>query len=190
MYAEQEDDPVIKVLRDPKYIQGSDQALLEAWQAAMNSESTEARVARIERHFRLTRRPTRSLAIGYKAFFIFVRAYQDAMYCLLNNSSTGTMGSAFRNELNPIRVHLIGHLPAYVAWFPEFRRLRNLIKDGFGTALSGVGSPRGSGSLGLIVGVSPTNNVVYHLSDAATALEFSSQISDVTRELVRLRFNG
>src|SRR5712691_10062556 len=88
MYAEQEDDPVVQVLRDPKYIHGPDVALVEAWQAAMDRESAADRVARMERHFRLTRMPSRRLAIAYKTFFMFVRAYQDAVYCLLNNSST------------------------------------------------------------------------------------------------------
>jgi hypothetical protein len=187
MYAESEDDPVTKVLRDPKYVHGSDDALAEAWQAAINSESAEARLARIKRSFRLTFRPTRRLATAYKAFFFFVRAYQDVMYCLLNNSSSGSMGSAFKNEHNPIRVYLDDHLPSYVAWFSEFRRLRNKIKDGFGAALSSMGSPRGSGSLGLIVTQPPTAVSVYHLSDAATALDFSSQLTEVTAETVRSR---
>jgi hypothetical protein len=181
-YAENEDDPVTKVLRDPKYIHGSDEALLEAWQAAINSESTEARLARIKRSLRLTFRPTRRLAIAYKAFFIFVRAYQDVMYCLMNDSSTGSMESAFKNEKNPVRLFLDGHLPSYVEWFPEFRTLRNKIKYGFGAAMSGVGSTRGSGDMGLIVTQSPASMAVYHLSDAARALDASSQVTQVTRE--------
>jgi hypothetical protein len=188
-YAEDEEDPVTKVLRDPKYVHGSDAALLEAWPAAIDSESVEARLARIKRSMRLTFRPTRRLATAYKAFFFFVRAYQDVMYCLLNNSS-GSMGSAFKNEQNPVRIFLDGHLPAYVEWFPEFRTLRNKIKYGFGTAMSGVGSPRGSGNMGLIVGQSPATMVVYHLSDAATALDVSSQLTQVTREAVQLRAAG
>jgi hypothetical protein len=112
MYAESEDDPVTKVLRDPKYVHGSDDALAEAWQAAINSESAEARLARIKRSFRLTFRPTRRLATAYKAFFFFVRAYQDVMYCLLNKSSSGSMGSAFKNDHNPIRVTSTTTCPA------------------------------------------------------------------------------
>jgi hypothetical protein len=190
MYAEMEDDPVTKVLHDPKYRHGPDEALLEAWQAAINSESVEAKMARSKRSFRLTFRPTRRLAIAYKAFFLFVRAYQDVMYCLLNNSSTGSMESAFKKQHNPVRIALDGHLPAYVAWFPEFRALRNKIKYGFGTAMSGVGSPRGSGGMGLIVGQSPASMAVYHLSDAAAALDASSQLTMLTKETVRSRSAG
>jgi hypothetical protein len=186
LYAEYEDDPVWKVLRDPKYIEGSDEALAEAWQAAIASVPAEAQLERSKRHLRLTYRPTRRLAAAYKSFFIFVRAYQDVLYCLLNATSTGSMEAAIKNVSNPVRIVLDQHLPEYVAWFPEFRNLRNKIKYGFGTALSGMGSPRGSGSLGIIVASTPAA-VVYHLSDAATGLEFSSQLSDVTAKELKVR---
>lgn len=115
-------DPVMKVLRDPKYIHGPDEALIDAWHAAMNSESAEAKLERSKRSFRLTFRPTRRLAIAYKTFFLFVRAYQDALCCLLNNSNTGSMESAFKKKDNPVRMLLDAHAPAYVAWFPESGR--------------------------------------------------------------------
>jgi hypothetical protein len=182
--AEDQNDPVLQVMLDPKYIEGSDEALIEALRVASEQAAVEPFEARMER-FRSRAKPTRRLAVAYKAFFIFVRAYQDAIYCMLNERPGGSMNRVVKNG-NPIRIYLEGQLPSYLIWFPDFRDLRNKIKDGLGAGISGVTSPIESGALGLNVGATPSVIYgVYHLNDAATALEFSSQITNVTREWVQ-----
>lgn len=181
--AEDLNDPVRRVMLDPKYVEAGDEALSQALRVAAERAAAEPFEARMAR-FTARAKPTRRLGVAYKAFFIFVSAYQDVIFCVLTEKSKGSMSRVLKST-NPTRPYLQAHLPSYLIWLPAFRHLRDEIKNGLGTSVSGAFWPEG-GTLGLNVGATPSVMYgVYHLTDAALALEFSSQITDVTREWVQ-----
>jgi hypothetical protein len=179
-------DQVVKILRDPKY-NGDDAGLLEAWQAAQTKQARrlvaqeEAGLRRRFNEFQQEAQPLRRLSLGYKSFFIFVRAYQDAIYCVLNRTSAGSMSAILKKQANPIRAILDEHLPAYAGWFQAFKKRRDNIKYGYAGTMSNIGSARGSGDFGLVLDTPPSGQVTFHLTDATDALAMSSDVVKATR---------
>ena len=82
----------------------------------------------------------------YKAYFFFVRAYQDACYWVLLELTPGCQpgkGSKMAHCCDPDNLASNGAckevaaVPGYVAWFRDFRDKRNLIKEGVSFSLRG-----------------------------------------------------
>jgi hypothetical protein len=80
-----------------------------------------------------------SYIVAFKAFFFFLRAYQDLAWVLLREIvdgvfltpgiGKGTMGKAFACD-TPARGHLIEEVDSYEPWFVDWRDLRNKVKTG------------------------------------------------------------
>src|SRR6202171_655182 len=72
------------------------------------------------------------LMVAYKAMFLLLRAFQDALYRLLNallGGSGGTM-SAAQAPRNRVGVLLRANRPTYLPWFGDWKARRNQIKEG------------------------------------------------------------
>lgn len=77
--------------------------------------------------------------IGFKSFFLFLRAYQDVAWVLIREvmegqklavgKGAGSMSKAFACE-TAARTHLLANLPGYERWFHDWRALRNHVKIG------------------------------------------------------------
>jgi hypothetical protein len=179
-------DPIANVLRDPKY-NGDDAGLIKAWQAAQKKQARrlvaqgEAGLRRRFNEFQQEAQPLRMLSLSYKSFFIFVRAYQDAIYCVLNRTSAGSMSAVVKKQANPVRAILDEHSPAYAGWFEAFKKRRDRIKYGYAGTVSNIGSARGSGDFGLVLDTPPSGHVTFHLTDATEALVMSLDVVKATR---------
>lgn len=87
------------------------------------------------------------LAVGYKALFFFLRAFQDLAYAMLlelagQKSGAGTsMADCFKREKggrpsnNAVRGMIVKDVPGYEEWFLHFREHRNALKRGRGHGL-------------------------------------------------------
>jgi hypothetical protein len=159
---------------------------MKAWQAALKQKARrlaaqgEAGIRRRFNEAELEAQPLRRLSLGYKSFFMFVRAYQDAVYCALNRTSAGSM-SAIKKDANPIRAILSERLPAYAGWFEAFKRRRDNIKYGYAGSMSNMGSVPGSGDFGLVLDTPPSGQVTFHLTDATEALVMSADVVKAAR---------
>jgi hypothetical protein len=87
--------------------------------------------------------PVGRFIVLVKASFIFVRAYQDAMYALLFEMIEGRptrnrrMQVAAAKPMNPVGRVLREQLSGYLDWFAGWRELRNEIKEGVNFSLLG-----------------------------------------------------
>ncbi len=91
----------------------------------------------------------RRFGVVYKAFFYFVRVYQDAIYVVLNNllgecTARGSMSKAL-GERNPVRALLEHDTPGYLEWFAVWRDQRNRWKDGADYHIAGPAPNLGIG---------------------------------------------
>jgi hypothetical protein len=97
---------------------------------------------RTKRKMRRVAELSQTLGASYKAFFYFVRSYQDINYkvlLLLTGQRYGEFSSiaqildeenkCFRQKNSVGRI-LAASFPEYVGWFLEFREMRNAIKTG------------------------------------------------------------
>jgi hypothetical protein len=158
--------------------------------------------------FSLTDIPFGKLRAATKAFFFFIRAYQDALYRMalqvIDASESGrysAMTKAFFIDekagsgtfnLNPVAKHLKGAFPEYCDWFISFRNKRNLIKNGIGSGYSGpddnlgvvLAMPDGKG--GAVVDCS----LGITISDWALALRVSAKLANIILVEARKRSVG
>jgi hypothetical protein len=145
----------------------------------------------------ITNAPFAKLTAATKAFFFFIRAYQDGLYRMAfevvtacNTGRHAAMSKAFLFDertgtgtltSNPVAECLKRAFPDYRDWFVDFRNKRNLIKNGIGTGYSGpddnlgvvLAMPDGKG--GAIVDCS----LGITISHWAQALTMSSKLANV-----------
>jgi hypothetical protein len=155
--------------------------------------------------FSLTELPFRKLSAATKAFFFFIRAYQDALYRMalqvIAASESGrysAMTKAFSIDQktgsgtfnsNPVAKHLENAFPEYCDWFVNFRNKRNLIKNGIGTGYSGPDDKLGvvlalpDGKGGAVVDCS----LGITISDWALALRMSARLGNIILAEARKR---
>jgi hypothetical protein len=141
---------------------------------------------------------TGKLGTAYKAFFYFVRAYQDTVYRMILNvhgqnwRATQTTMNRAHKDRNLVGVLLRARLPEYLPWFAEWREKRNQIKDGVTTGWAGPDT-----DLGLVFNdiiVTPTTyasrtdiSTAIRLSEAATAMSMSAGVTTLLDELIKGR---
>jgi hypothetical protein len=120
------------------------------------------------------------LQAAYKAVFIFIRAHQDVLYLMLVRlqgrvPGQGTsMQQAFQKAGNPVRRLLDARLPEYAAWFPQWRDMRNDVKEGASFSIVG---PQDN----LVVNCNPEKAI--RVADVATALRMSAALAALVRGL-------
>ncbi|MFC1932593.1 hypothetical protein ACFLXU_03050 [Chloroflexota bacterium] len=140
----------------------------------------------------VTKEPMRKLEICYKALFMFVRAYQDAMLKMLlaiegqapGNNSSMTQAVDWKTgkfKENNIIGHLLSdELPDYATWFSYWREKRNKVKEGIGYGISGDIKDIGisfntvTRQGGIVV-----NNESVKIIDVISAIEMSSRLAQV-----------
>lgn len=139
------------------------------------------------------------LKAAYKAYFFFIRAFQDACYGVLLNISGATPGaySSMRKGLEkkvaPI-YDKVAAIPGYVEWFGEFKGKRDQIKAGVNFSLCGpqwdvgVGFNRITPEGGVVVDASPSGNK-FRLGDLVAAFQYSTALLRVIRREIP-RSNG
>jgi len=132
---------------------------------------------------------TRRLIVLTKSFYVFVRAYQDALYSVLFELITKgppgdtRMQRAIERPENPVGRILREGAPQYVAWFPEWRSKRNAVKEGVGfstvgpTDDIGVAFNKVTSSGRVVVNLHESNVIRLHHLVAALAL--SAEASDL-----------
>jgi hypothetical protein len=138
----------------------------------------------------LTWPPLARLHACYRGFFFLLRSLQDRIYSVgleLNGQQAGkqaSMSSAFQNgqvrRTNPVGALIQAQCPRYSKWFPEFRELRNTIKNGVPTSSTMSGF-----NLGIMLdsideerqGPVFGGGQKYYLHDATSALEASTEIA-------------
>lgn len=130
----------------------------------------------------------------FKAFFYFVRAYQDGLYRLgkvihgmeLKRNVDDSMKSAIDVKTKDfVAGNLVGDTlratcPEYAPWFVDMRELRNKIKDGIGVSYSsGKNFSTGETTVGVQFRLPKTDEwPTVSLETATTALTISSKATD------------
>jgi hypothetical protein len=160
-----------------------------------------------ERHVRMARR-LKSLAsvryresvlelkVSYKAFFYFIRAFQDACYGVflnLNGKSPGaysSMRKALAKKGTPIS-EKISAIPGYTSWFGEFKAKRDLIKMGASFSLVGPQWDVGVGLVDVtregnpVMDVNPNEGKI-RLGDLVASFKLSTALlEEIRREVAR-----
>lgn len=91
----------------------------------------------------LANEPVGRFIVLVKALFVFLRAYQDAMYALMFEMIEGKptrhrrMQEAASKPMNPVGRVLRRQLSGYLDWFADWRELRNEVKEGVNFSLLG-----------------------------------------------------
>lgn len=131
------------------------------------------------------------LKAAYKAYFFFIRAFQDACYGVLLNLSGATPGAyssmrkCIEKKVSPIYAK-VAAIPGYVDWFGDFKLKRDLIKAGVNFSLCGpqwdvgVGFNRITPEGGVVVDASPTGSK-FRLGDLVSAFQYSTALLSVIR---------
>jgi hypothetical protein len=131
------------------------------------------------------------VTVSFKSLFLFLRAYQDALYALLFELLTGKragnarMQAAVDKASNPVGELVRATVPEYLEWFGRWRSLRNDIKTGTNFGLVGPSSDIGVsfntvfGASG--VGVSFHESSIVRLADAAQAVHASRRLTQAAR---------
>lgn len=131
------------------------------------------------------------LKAAYKAYFFFIRAFQDASYGVLLNLSGATPGTyssmrkGIENEASPI-YEKIAAIPGYADWFKAIKQKRDQIKLGVNFSLCGpqwdvgIGFNRISPEGGLVVDASPSGNK-FRLGDLVAAFQYCTALLRVIR---------
>lgn len=124
-----------------------------------------------------------------KAFYLFVRAYQDSLYGVLFKLVTGQpagdrrMQRAAQRAHNPVGELIRMHLPEYFEWFDRYRAQRNAIKNGVGFSTVGPTEDLGvaftdfTGPGGVRVSFHREN--IVRVSDLAAALSASAALTNL-----------
>jgi len=137
--------------------------------------------------------PVGPLIVLTKALFLFLRAYQDAMYSLIfemltrRRPANARMQHAVTHPESVVGKVLVDRLRGYEEWFSEFRDLRNAIKTGASFSL--MAPPEDVG----VMFTSTTDAGAYvmfdvdapliRLSRLADAFEVSAALTRMAREL-------
>jgi hypothetical protein len=137
-----------------------------------------------------------------KAFFIFLRAYQDAMYGVLFEITTGRrpgrgnsrMQQAVKTSNNPVAKVLAKELDGYLEWFGSWRDLRNEVKEGVNFTLLGPPEDIGltftsSTDSGRIV-MFGVDRPVVRMSHFASALDVSRALAQTAQALLQERVSS
>lgn len=131
------------------------------------------------------------LKASYKAYFFFIRAFQDACYGVLLNLSGATPGAyssmskGIKNKVSTI-YEKVAAIPGYVDWFEAFKRKRDQIKLGANFSLCGphwdvgVGFNRITPEGGLVVDVSSDGNK-FRLVDLIASFQYCTALLMVIR---------
>lgn len=136
------------------------------------------------------------LKATYKAYFYFIRAFQDACCGVLLNLSGATPGaySSMRKGIekkgNPV-YEKVAAIPGYLNWFEAFKQKRDQIKLGVNFSLCGpqwdvgVGFNRITPDGGLVVDASPDGNK-FRLGDLVAAFQYCTALLRViSRDIPR-----
>lgn len=179
------------------YLSGNTNLPLEAKHAVeAHIEAGKQQVARMVRRQK-SKAGVRSqesaweLKAAYKAYFFFIRAFQDACYGVLLNINGATPGAyssmrkALEKKVTPI-YDKVAAIPGYVAWFEQFKTKRDQIKAGVNFSLCGpqwdvgVGFNRITPEGGVVVDASPNGNK-FRLGDLVAAFQYSMALLRVIR---------
>lgn len=134
------------------------------------------------------------LGMSYKVLFVFVRAYQDAIYAVLFEQLQGaragqssSMRNAATNARNPVGAFLTARLPGYIEWFNISRALRNEIKEGARFALVGPQDDLGVGLTALDdaggTSLEFRGDRILKLRDAAMAVGATKLVTELVLEV-------
>jgi hypothetical protein len=135
------------------------------------------------------------LGTAYKMLFIFVRAYQDAIYGVLWEQITGhrvgkdsSMRNAAEKPGNPVGAVLRERVLGYVEWFTGTRDLRNEVKSGANFGLVGPVSDLGV-SVNAVddrggLRVEFRQGRVLKLYDATVAIGATKLVTELARDVI------
>ncbi len=128
-----------------------------------------------------------------KAFFLFVRAYHDALYGVIFELITGQpagdrrMQKAAQREGNPVGRVIREQMPEYFDWFEQYRAQRNSIKNGVGFSTVGPTEDLGIAFTDFTapggVRVSLHEKNVVRVSDLDAALKVSTALTRLAASL-------
>lgn len=124
-----------------------------------------------------------------KALFLFVRAYQDALYGVVFELRTGQpagdrrMQKAADRAHNPVGEIIREQMPDYLGWFALYRAQRNAIKEGVGFSTVGPTDDLGIAFTGFTapggVRVSLHEQNIVRVSDLVAALGASAALTNL-----------
>lgn len=125
----------------------------------------------------------RGLAVAYKAFLFFLRAFQDSAYAVLVEA-LGDKAPAYPSiqrclskQRNGPRFREISEIDGYEVWFEKMRNWRNRIKSGVGLGLSG---PQTNVGVGFTITTDENSRVAtgesIHLRDLIEGVRQSSAL--------------
>lgn len=129
------------------------------------------------------------LSVLSNAFYFFIRALQDNLYCALLelhdqkwNEHTSTMQKALSKENNFYAQEIIKHINGYSTWFIKTREIRNAIKSGAPTTGGSYNPENGDLEISYIIKkqdkkiFDDSNQINIGPSDLIESINMSSQL--------------